>query len=152
MKSTHGLLEKSALILVILIPLAFIAYATWGGNGSSSAPTSQVPTTTSLPTATISLNDPASLPTSIAAGQFASFSFTIKNTGSVSGEFPYKVSVQWSNGEKDVIDVNVASLSPGQSTTIRENLKFEVPNETAQVTLALTQSGQTVQFALPRKQ
>ena len=116
----------------------------------SSTPSTVAPTTSAAPTATISLNDASGLPQTIAAGAFAPFSFTITNTGRVAGDIPFKVYVKWSTGEQDVIDVNVVSLAGGASKTISESLKFEVANESAQVFLELTQSGQTVEFSLPR--
>jgi cell wall-associated NlpC family hydrolase len=150
-------LDASALpiLLVILIPAGFFAYAWWVSNQPASSPAPQTQTQqTNAPQnvtqATISLNDAASLPESVAAAQLVPFSFTIQNTGSADGTIPYKVYVKWSTGEQDVIDENVASLAAGASTVVQEQLKFEIATETADVYLELTQTGQTSQFAIPR--
>jgi hypothetical protein len=154
----HDFLEKSALpiVVVILIPLAFVVYAYVTSTGGPSAPS--VPSGTAQPVAasqnvtqaTISMNDRSSLPQKITAAELVPFSFIIKNTGNTDGTVPYKVYVKWSTGEQDVIDENIATLSAGASTVIQENLKFEVATETASVYLELTETGETVQFALPR--
>src|SRR5665213_204346 len=155
MKNPQNLLEKSVLLIIILIPIGFFAYAIWGQNiGTSNTPTpaqntspAQVATT---PSASISLNDASALPQSIAAQQLVPFSFTIADTGTTGGSIHFKVYVKWSTGEQDDIDENVVSLAAGQSTSISEQLKFEVANETAQVYLELTQTGKTVEFTLPK--
>jgi hypothetical protein len=159
-KGFHGFLEKSALpiFVVILIPVAIVAYAVWSSTAGSQAP-APAPTatqTTSAPTnmtqATIALNDPSTLPQTVAAAELIPFSFTIQNTGNADGTVPYKVYVKWSTGEQDVIDENVVTLTAGASAVVDENLKFEIATETAAVYLELTQTGQTVQFVLPRAQ
>jgi len=150
-----NILEKSVLIVVILIPIGFFAYAMWGQNiGTSNTPspaqnTSPAPAATT-PNASISLNDASALPQSVATQQLVPFSFTINNTGTTGGSIPFKVYVKWSTGEQDVIDENVVSLAAGQSTTISEQLKFEVANETAQIYLELTGTSQAVEFTLPK--
>jgi hypothetical protein len=144
------------IFLVILIPAGFALYAWW--VSSQPAPSAVVQTQTSVQPApatnvtqaTISLNDPSSLPQQVAAAQLVPFSFTIQNTGNTNGMVPYKVYVKWSTGEQDVIDENVASLAAGASAVVQEQLKFEIATETAAVYLELTQTGQTSQFAIPR--
>ena len=145
-----------ALLLVILIPIGFALYVWWSSNQPAPAPVTQTqpaPRVTSpvnVTSATISLDDPSSLPQSVSAAQLVPFSFTIQNTGNANGIVPYKVYVKWSTGEEDVIDENVASLAAGQSAVMQEQLKFEIATETAAVYLELTQTGQTSHFAIPR--
>jgi hypothetical protein len=155
MKTIHEVLEKSALpiLIIILIPIGFFAYAYWSSataTPSASAPAQASPVASPAPSASISLDAASTLPQAVSAGQFVPFSFTITNTGTNAGDIPFKVYVKWSTGEEDVIDENVVSLAGGSSKTVSESLKFEVADEGAQVFLELTQSGQTVQFALPR--
>jgi hypothetical protein len=157
-KSIHDMLEKSALpiFVIILIPVAIIAYAVWNASAGNQTPPSTPSTTlpspvpTNVTQATIALNDASTLPEAVTAAELVPFSFTITNTGNTSGTVPYKVYVKWSTGEEDVIDENVTTLSAGASTVINENLKFEIATETADVYLELTQTGETSQFALPR--
>jgi hypothetical protein len=105
-----------------------------------------------LPAANISLNDPSSLPRSVAAAQLVPFSFTVQNVSGQSVSYQYKVSVRWSTGESDVIDENTISLDAGASTQVQEQLKFEIATETAGVLFELPQTGQDLQFAIPRTQ
>jgi hypothetical protein len=161
--SIHGFLERTGLplLIIVLIPIAAVLYLLFGANENSSAPatsTQTTPTTVqtnapaATPSASISLDDPSSLSQTVPTGQFIPFSFTIQNTGETGGTIPYRVSVKWSTGEQDVIDENVVTLAGGASTTIDEDLKFEIATETAEVSLELPQTGQSVQFALPRAQ
>lgn len=152
-KRSGNAFEVSALLVVILIPIGFALYAYWNSIQPATPIATQATTQTatpSIPSASISLNNAVSLPATTTAAQLVPFSFTIQNTGSGGGNIPFKVYVKWSTGEEDVIDENIVSLEAGQSTTINEQLKFEVANETAEVYLELTQTGQTVQFALPK--
>ncbi len=158
MRSRTHLVEVIALIVVILIPIAFVLYALFGNQSPTQpAAAAQQPVQTNtaphyLSSASISLANAPSLPTSAPSDQFIPFSFTVTNTGSTSGQIPFKVSVKWSTGEQDVIDENVVTLDAGASQTIEENLKFEVATETAQVSLQLPTLDQSVQFTLPKAQ
>jgi hypothetical protein len=151
----RNIVETCALLAVILIPIRLGSYAYWSANQpapSSTAEAVVVPPAPSVTPASISLNDPSSLPTAVTAAELVPFSFTIQNTGSANGAVPFKVYVKWSTGEEDVIDENVVNLQGGHTQTIPEQLKFEVATETADVYLQLTQTGQTSHFTLPRTQ
>ena len=159
MKNLHRFLESTVLplLIIVLVPIAVILYLVFGTGASSPAPvapaqqSSATTTTTNVPqpTATIFLNDASELPQTVPTTQFIPFSFTIQNTGTTDGTVPYRVSVKWSTGEQDVIDENVVSLAAGASTVVQEQLKFEIATETAEVSLQLPETGQSVQFALP---
>lgn len=155
----RSFLESIPLLLVVLIPIGLIAYALWDANPPAPSTTATLSTATVSTTTqdaaisgTITLDNPSSLPTSAAEAELVPFSFTIQNTGASSEQLQYKVSVLWSTGEDDVIDENVASLAPGASAIVDEELKFEIATETAEVTLSLPQVGESSRFALPRAQ
>lgn len=146
------------LLIVILVPVALILFVVYGTgifSPATPAPAAQQ-TTQAAPagpqyvtSASVSLDDASSLPTSVPSSQFIPFSFTLTNTGTSGGQVPYRVSVKWSTGEQDVIDENIVTLAAGASQSIPEQLKFEIATETAAVSLELPQGGQSVQFTLP---
>lgn len=160
-KNIHDVLERTGLplIIIVLVPVAVILYVIFGMGTNASTPAA-VPSTTSAqtaapstpPPANISLNDPSSLPQSVTAAELVPFSFTIQNPSDANATYQYKVSVRWSTGEEDVIDENVLPLAAGASSVIQEQLKFEIATETAEVSFELPQTGQSVQFALPRSE
>lgn len=159
--SIHDALERTKLplVVVILIPILGALYVFFGANLSAPASSAPAPQQASvqpsapaaLPAATIAIDNPDSLPQSVTQAQLVPFSFTVENPSNQSATYQYKVSVQWSTGENDVIDENTLSLAAGASQTISEELKFEIATETAEVYFDLPQTGQSVQFALPRK-
>lgn len=161
--SIHGSLERTKLpiFVVVLIPILGALYVFFGANLSQPASTSanapalqqsaEETAQTPSPAATISLNDLNSLPSSVTKAELVPFSFTVQNPSNEDATYQYKISVRWSTGESDVIDENTLSLSAGASQTISEELKFEIATETAEVSFELPQTGQSVQFALPRK-
>lgn len=164
MSSFHQFMERTKLplIIVVLIPLLAILYVLFGADLPSYSPGAPTPTAAqptsqqntapaSLPQATISLTDASALPQQVAAAQFVPFSLTVQNPSNQSATYQYKISVHWSTGENDVIDVNTLSLTAGASKTIAEQLKFEIATETAQVSFQLPQTGQSLQFTIPRK-
>lgn len=160
MKNFHRFLERTGLpvLIVVLIPLVAVLYLFSGASQNTTVPATSVPTapttqqqstTNAEPPATISLNDPSSLPQSVSAAQLVPFSFTVQNTSNQSATYQYKVSVQWSTGEQDVVDENVLSIAAGASSVVQEQLKFEIATETAEVIFSLPQTDQSLQFALP---
>jgi len=154
--SIHDFLERTKLplILIIAIPLAAVIFLFFAANNVSTTPAPQPPTPVSIipPSAKITVDSPRSLPSTIKAGELVPFSFTVQNPSQKDAKYQYKVSVRWSTGENDVIDVNTLALAAGASATIKEQLKFEVATETAQVIVQLPQTKQAVQFVLPRTQ
>lgn len=147
------------ILIVVLVPAIAVAYLLFGSTGTSPA----VPTTPAnvaaqpappapLPPAQLSLNNGNSLPQSVTTGELVPFSFTVANPSDQNVTYEYKVSVHWSGGEEDVIDENTLPLTSGASGIIQEQLKFEVATETAQVSLQLPQTGQHLEFSLPRAQ
>lgn len=161
-KSFHDLMERTAfpILIIILIPLAAVLYLLFGTGSAQPAATpstlttanetSSVPVTP--PPANMSIDDPQSLPQQVSAAQLVPFSFSIQNPSDQNATYQYKVSVHWSTGEEDVIDENTFSLAGGASTTIPEELKFEIATETAEVSVQLPQTGQSIEFMLPRAQ
>lgn len=161
-RSIHDVLERTnlPLVVIVLVPVLAVLYVLFGANlNSPSSPTpvavsntAQTTAPSAPPPANLFLDDPQSLPQRIATAELVPFSFTVQNTSDENVNYQYKVSVRWSSGEEDVIDENVLALAAGASTTVREQLKFEIATETAEVLLQLPQTGQSVQFALPRGQ
>lgn len=162
MNAFQRFLERTRLplLIIILVPIVAALYVFFGADLNSPAPTTNAPvqtvaqntTPTPPPPASISLDDPQSLPQSVAAAQLVPFSFTVQNQSNQSATYQYKVSVHWSTGEEDVIDENTLSFAAGASQTIPEQLKFEIATETAEVSFQLPQTQQSIQFALPRTQ
>ena len=146
------------LVLVVAIPLAGIVVYVMNQNGffnaASNAPASVAPQQQSAPPsqspATVTLDNPRSLPQKVAVGEIVPFSFTVENSGNTVATYPYKVYVKWNSGEQDVIDENPITLAGSGSAVIHEFLKFETAPATAEVFIEKTQPEQTIHFTLPR--
>lgn len=162
-KTLQKILETSALVVVVIVPAFAIGWYVLGGNDASSPASqpvtpvatvpvtqNQTPATPAASVGTITLGNPSVIPKSVTTGEIVPFSFTIKNTGSASGVFSYKVYVKWNSGVEDVIDLNSATLAPGATADISESLKFETATAKAQVYITLQPSGPTVNLAIPR--
>ncbi len=145
--------------LVVALPLAGVVVYVLNQNGFfNTAPQTAVSTSQqeslqqTQPPAIVTLDDPAGLPQTVPAGEIVPFSFTVKNSSTISAIYPYKVSVLWNNGEQDVVDVNSISLAGDASTDISKSLKFETASATAKVSIEIEQPKQTITFVLPRAQ
>ena len=140
---TRGTQAFIGLVIAIIIVIIFATRTIW-------LPAPSPTTTTPAQQATITLDASSSLPTSIAAGEFANFSFTIRNAGSEQATYQYKVSVTWKSGESDVIDENVLTLAPDTGKSIPESLKFETAGEKATITAEIVQTKQQIMLTIPR--
>ena len=156
-KKIRTVLEGSALAIVVIFPLVAIGWYIFGGNSSPDTPTpgatpQSVPATPSAAPASVSLaiNNPSSVPTSVAAGEVVSFSFTVKNTAGGAASLSYKVYVIWRGGEQNVIDRNAIQLAGGEARSISESLKFETAGAAGVVYIEVEPSGPRIHFAMPR--
>ena len=154
------LLELAALLMIVAFPLWGIIWYVSSDFGATTSATAAAPAASGATSSArigagqtgvlITLNDEASLPRYVTSGQVVPFSFTLADTGSLSGSFSYKVYVVWGSGEQDVIDENSVQLAAGGSASIPESLKFETASARGEIHIETASPDESIVFRLPR--